>query len=101
MKTGAHRFIRPRVDILSGDQDFLIRADMPGVGADDVDLRVEGTTLTLVGRRSQRPAYKRQFIIPQHTDVDAVTAGLRHGVLEVTVPKTSASRARTIPIAVG
>jgi len=101
MSQSSTHFVRPRVDILSGDQDYLIRADMPGVGADGLDLRVEGTTLTLVGRRADRPSFRRRFLIPRQTDVNEVSAGFQNGVLEVTVPKSAAARARTIPVAVG
>jgi len=101
MSQSSTHFVRPRVDILTGDADFLIRADMPGVGADDLDLRVEAGLLTLLGRRVDRPAFRRRFSIPKNTDVDAVTAEVRDGVLEVTVPKTATARARTIPVAVG
>jgi len=89
------------VDILTGDEDYLIRADLPGVGADDLDLRVEAGLLTLLGRRADRPTFRRRFCIPRHTDPNAVTAEVRDGVLEVTVPKTVMARVRTIPVAAG
>jgi HSP20 family protein len=100
MSQSATQYVRPRVDILAGDADYLIRADLPGVSADDLDLRVEAGFLTVLGRREHRPAFRRRFSIPRHTDVNAVTAEVRDGVLEVTVPKTETARARTIPVGV-
>jgi HSP20 family molecular chaperone IbpA len=101
MATESIRYLRPRVDILANGAQFIIRADLPGVAADALDVRVERGTLTFIGRRAGRTGFRRHFTIPKSTDVDAVTANLEHGVLQVTLPKNASARARTIPVAVG
>ena len=101
MATESIRYIRPQVDILASGEHYIIRADLPGVAADDLEVRVDRGTLTFIGRRPGRVNFRRQFTIPKNTDIDEVVAGLEDGVLQVTVPKSAMARSRTIPVAVG
>lgn len=106
--------VAPRVDIFENDTAVTIVADMPGVAADGVDVRVHGDTLTLRGTsRVQEPAatavwreyglrdYERGFRLGHAIDTDAITAGAKDGVIRVVLPKRSAAQPRRIAVSAG
>ena len=81
---------------------FVVRADLPGVEAKDIDVTAENGVLTLRGERraEQRPArggfertertfgtFLRRFALPDNVQADAIAAKHVNGVLEISVPK--------------
>ncbi len=105
----------PPVDILESDDRIVLRADLPGVEQDDIELRVEDGTLILRGQRksiaevrpedmhrSERPhgTFVRSFSLPQNIDLAAIRASQKNGVLEVVMPKKQESKAKAIRIEV-
>lgn len=100
------RLLRPDVDVYEGDNGLLLRADLPGVTADGLDVRIEQGLLTMSGTRTlprtgERIEYRRRFHVPRHIDGSKVSAHLDRGVLSVTLPKSDAARPRKIPVTVG
>jgi HSP20 family protein len=93
----------PRLDVFERDANLVIRAEVPGVDADDIDVTLEAGTLTITGSRSFEKdeeiqggfhrkeifegLFKRTVLLPEGTDADAVSASTKDGILEVTVPK--------------
>lgn len=109
-----HPVVKPRVDIFENDEEYLMRADLPGVTHDELDIRLEEGELTLKGRwdaqedpggvvgREFRPlAYSRTFLIPDTVDAERVDATLRSGLLEIHLPKAEAVKPRRIDVKVG
>jgi len=105
----------PPVDILENDDRIVLRADLPGVEQDDIELRVEDNILVLRGQRkppadvrpedmhrSERPhgSFVRSFSLPQNIDHSAIRATQKSGVLEVVMPKKQESKAKAIRIEV-
>ena len=103
----------PAVDISENAEHIVLRADLPGIGQDDIELRVEDGTLVLRGQRkpppdarpqdmlrAERPhgTFVRSFSLPSNVDQSGIRAALRNGVLEVVLPKMQESRAKAIRI---
>ena len=103
----------PPVDLREDREAFILTTDVPAVRRDDIDIRVEGGIVTLEGRRAlekgarsalriERPygSFSRTFHLPHPVDESQVSARLRLGVLEIVLPKSSGSRARSIKVQV-
>jgi HSP20 family protein len=106
-------FWRPPVDICEQDDSLLLIVDLPGVRKEDIDLQVDGDTLTLQGQRAaaaetvrllrrERPAghFRRAFRITIPISPSGVTASYRDGVLKINLPKVSASEPVRIQVEV-
>lgn len=92
--------------------DFVLRADVPGLTEKDFDISVAGNTLTLRGERKvevpeghsvhrrERRAYRfdKSYQLPARVDAEKVTATLKHGVLTLTLPKVAEAQARQISV---
>jgi HSP20 family protein len=99
---------------LSEDQDgYFVRAELPGVNADDLDIRVEGRHLTIAGQRTiamegdkvcyhrrerEGGKFSRVLGLPGDIDAEKVTARLVNGILTVQVPKAATARPRQISV---
>lgn len=94
--------VAPRVDVFETENDLRVLADMPGVRSDDVDIRFENGELSVHGRRSavgtNSLAYYRTFRVTEHIAADRITAELKNGVLELTLPKVEAMKPRRIAV---
>jgi HSP20 family molecular chaperone IbpA len=105
-------FCTPPIDIFDTDAGLVLRADLPGVTADNLELQVEDNRLTLLGKvtppvpESARLIYQeyrvgdflRSFILSDDVDHERITAKLVDGVLEVTLPRAATSQPRKIQI---
>ncbi len=93
----------PPVDVYETEQNIVFKAEVPGMDIENVDVEIDGKTLTLKGERKfeknlneehyhrmERPygIFQRIFTLPDHIDRNGVKASLRDGVLKVIVPKT-------------
>lgn len=92
----------PRVDVFERENALVIRAEVPGMSADDVDVTVEDSTLVIAGARSlpeeqvtgyQRKEifegeFRRTLILPEGLETDQISASYRDGLLEVSIPKS-------------
>ena len=106
-------YYRPRVDIVERDAELLVLADMPGVGANDVDVQFNDGVLTIFGRVAERqPAqteylsreygvgdYYRSFQVSDQIDTQKISADLAQGVLTLHLPKAEAAKPRKIAVA--
>lgn len=105
----------PSVDISETDQEYLIRASLPAVRKEDVNVTVEDGMLTLSGERRQEEeqkdekfhkiesfygSFSRSFSIPEGTDTAAIRAESKDGVLTIHVPKTKAEARKPTTIKV-
>ena len=103
----------PAVDIIEEKERFVLRADLPGVNAEDIDINMEKGVLSLSGerttetrdeedgvRRFERVSGKfyRRFTLPESADADAITAKSANGILEVVIPKQPQVQARRIEV---
>lgn len=103
----------PAVDIKEEGDRYVLRADVPGVDAKDIEITMENGVLTIKGERShedkeERSGYKRvervygtfyrRFTLPDTADADKVSATSKNGVLEVTIPKQEKMQPRKIKV---
>lgn len=104
----------PPVDIFENDKhEIVMRAEMPGLKREDIELRVENNTLTLRGERKRETevkdeqyhrieraygAFSRSFSLPATVDAGNVSAEYKDGVLTVTLPTREEAKPRQIPV---
>jgi HSP20 family molecular chaperone IbpA len=103
---------RPDADILERADEYLIRVDLPGADEGSVQVRFEKDVLSIRAGAAAPPdpawtarhaeyepgGYAREFRLADGIDVDSIRASLKHGVLELHLPKTSRRRSRSIQV---
>jgi len=107
--------IVPSVDVYRHEDDLMIRADMPGIRPEDVDISVTDDVLTIKAERHSEEkieekdyllretsygTFERRMRLPSGIDPDTITADYRDGVLEVRVPGGAPRHAATHKIPV-
>ena len=103
----------PAVDIIEENERFLIRADVPGVVAADIDISMEDGVLTIAGerhtekhedaegvRRFERVSgrFHRRFTLPETADAEGIAARSANGILEVSIPKLPEVQPRRVTV---
>ena len=104
----------PAVDIAEGENDLVLKADIPGLEEKDIDIQLENGTLTIKGERKfegdkseayhrverSYGAFARSFTLPDSVDPEKVRAEYRNGVLTVTLGKKELAKPRSIRVQV-
>jgi HSP20 family protein len=98
----------PAVEVFEDDQSLWVSADLPGVAAADLEVTVDDGVLSVLGRiggsddAPVRHAFRRQFTLtdPNRFDAEKIEAVLRHGVLDLRLPKSEQAKRRQIPVSV-
>lgn len=95
----------PAVDVLSQDGDLVVRAELPGLKQEDVDITIQNGVLTISGehkveqeeerggyymRERRRGSFRRSLTLPEDVDESKIHARFQNGVLEVTVEGAAA-----------
>jgi HSP20 family molecular chaperone IbpA len=102
----------PPIDIFETPTGLVLRADLPGVSLDTLELQVQNNRLTLFGRVAPAAPdgsrllhqeyhegdYLRSFILSDNVDHESITAKLTNGVLEVFLPHAPEAEARRIQV---
>jgi HSP20 family protein len=103
----------PALDVIDGETEVIIQAEVPGIAAKDVDVSISGNWLTLSGKKEESKeekadnysvserwfgSFQRAVELPEGTDSDKVTAEQTNGVLTVRVPKLKAAKPKHVPI---
>lgn len=110
--TGLGRGAWPRVSIRDTGSELRLWAEVPGLKEQELDITVEQNSLTLRGeRRAEAPegyavhrqergglAFARSFTLPCRVDTEHVSATLKNGVLELTLPKAAEAKPRQIQV---
>ena len=104
---------RPAANIVENDDEFTIKADLPAVRKEDIEITIDGGVLTLSGeRRLEKSAdnekehrretfygsFSRSFALPDGTDETGIKAETRDGVLLVHIPKVSAEKSKPVSV---
>lgn len=94
----------PAVDIVEREQDYVITAEMPGVPASNVDVRLSDERLSIKGEKTEETdedrkgvhiserrygSFQRTFRVPEGVDRGKIEASFVNGVLTVTLPKSA------------
>lgn len=103
----------PAVDIVEEKDRFVMRADVPGVKPEDIDINMENGVLSVSGerhsekdeeadgvRRIERLSgrFYRRFTLPESANAEDISAKSANGILEVSIPKQAAVQARRITV---
>ena len=103
----------PAVDIYEHEGNIVLTAELPGVDAKNVDVRVENNVLTLRGERKWNDEVKREsyhrvertygtftrsFTLPSVVDTEKIKADFKDGMLKLVLPKKEEAKPRQISI---
>jgi HSP20 family protein len=103
----------PRVDIAETDKEFSIKAEIPEVKKEDVKVTVDNGVLTIRGERKQEKeekdkkfhrverfygSFMRSFTLPDNVDESEIEASFKDGMLNLTIPKTKATKPKAIDV---
>jgi len=103
----------PLVDIHDDADRVILRAEVPGIAQEDIEVQVESGTLTIRGEKKQEKetdtdgthrverfygSFSRSFVLPATVDAERVSATCKNGVLELMIPKAEAAKPRKIKV---
>ena len=104
----------PPVDIYETEKhDLVLRAELPGLSREDIDVTVENATIVIKGEKKFDPAvqeehyrrvertygtFHRSFTLPNTVDATKVSAEFKNGVLTITLPFKEEAKPRTINV---
>jgi HSP20 family protein len=105
----------PIVDVAETPEELVLTAELPGLMAKDVNVRVENGVLTLYGEKKETKEeadekrryhlferfygeFRRTFTLPRAVNAEKVTAAFENGVLTIRMPKTPEAKGHAIPI---
>ena len=107
------RAVLPAVDVYEDESCITLLADMPGVGKDQLELNVEGDSLSIEGSMRPMgpqeldplyaevrvPRFRRSFTLSRELDSQNIEANLKDGVLTLRIPKQAHAKPRRIQVA--
>ncbi|MCB2183041.1 MAG: Hsp20/alpha crystallin family protein [Desulfobulbaceae bacterium] len=102
----------PRTNLYDRGNQLEIKAEVPGLAKDDLNIKIQGNYLEVSGtRKSDAPdgykahrvergtaSFTRSFTLPAEVDSEKVGASLKNGILTLTLPKAEAAKPRQISI---
>ena len=103
----------PALDVAEQDDALLVRAEVPGCKAEDIDISVYGNTLTISGQKKETKeekdkgyyhtesvygSFRREVNLPSDVDPAQVEATCKDGVLSITLPKAAKSKAVKVKV---
>jgi HSP20 family protein len=102
----------PLTDVYETKEELVLVADLPGVGAEGLDVTVEDAVLAIHGhlRETEKPAgkmllqefavgpYYRSFQLPVDFDTEKIKASIKQGVLTLSLPKSERLKPRRIEV---
>jgi HSP20 family protein len=106
----------PAVDIYEGEHELVVKADLPDVKPEDLDIRVENNILTIRGERKFEKkadeknylrveraygSFARSFSLANSVNTEAIKADYRDGVLTLSIPKREEAKPKQIKVNVG
>jgi HSP20 family protein len=99
--------VTPKIDIYEDGDDFMVKAEMPGMRKEDIEVSLTDSMITISGEKKKEDkvekknyyrmersygAFTRSFRLPQEIQTDKAKATFKDGVLEVRVPKTEEAK---------
>jgi HSP20 family protein len=106
----------PLVDIVEDNQNYVIKAEIPGVKKEDIKVGVQDDVLTVSGHRHYEKeekdkkfhriersygSFARSFTLPEDSDGEKVSAEFKDGMLKVLLPKTERVKPKHVEVKVG
>jgi HSP20 family protein len=106
----------PATDLIESETHYVLRADLPGVSEEDINVELDSDVLTISGERKAEQqdrqagyhrverssgSFRRSLRLPEGVDAEAITARFDRGVLEVSIPKPEQPKPRKVQITAG
>jgi HSP20 family protein len=103
----------PKVDVIDRDNEIIVRAEVPGLKKEDLDVSITDSTVTIKGETKHeekeekgdyyrheiaRGSFARTVKLPHEVGAEGSKAKFKDGVLELTLPKVENAKRRTITI---
>ena len=103
----------PSIDVSESDNEIVVKAEVPGVSIEDIDISIDGNNLVISGEKKQESeeqgrnyyraersygSFRRSFVLPPGADVENVKASSKDGVLSIVVPKGDDRKSRKVEI---
>ena len=103
----------PAVDIYETEQNLIVKADLPDIKPEELDIRVENNILTVRGERKFEKkveegnylrversygSFTRSFALANTVNTEAIKAEYKHGVLTLTIPKREEAKPKQIKV---
>jgi HSP20 family protein len=103
----------PAVDIAETENEFVVKAEVPGCKADDIDISVHGNTLTVSGEKKAEEekkekgyyhversygSFRRELTLSSDVEPDKIDAVCKDGVLTLTLPKSEKAKAVKVKV---
>jgi HSP20 family protein len=103
----------PTIDVADKDDAIVVRAEVPGCKADDIDISVYGNTLTISGEKKESKeekekgyyhmestygSFRREISLPTDVDENKIDATCKDGVLSITLPKAEKTKAVKVKV---
>lgn len=103
----------PRIDVIEHDGEVVVKAELPGVGKDDVDVLIDENMLTIrasaqhdkkdekgqyVRREMSRGEFQRTIRLPGRVLSDKASASFRDGILQISVPRAPGAKGQRIKV---
>jgi len=107
--------VYPPINITEDADNIYVKAELPGIAAADLEIFVEGETLTIKGNRQPRSlqekvsyhrreiargTFNRALTLPKKVEADKVTAKATNGIITITLPKAEETKPRQINVTV-
>jgi len=104
----------PPVDVAETQEQIVVRAEVPGIRQEDIQIEFENGLLTIRGERAIEKTdamtwhrvertygnFSRSFTLPRTVDPEKITANYRDGILEIAVPKREEAKPKQIRVSV-
>lgn len=103
----------PAVDVIDHESELIVRAEVPGVNKDNLDISMSDSSVTIRGRTEHTEEEERENFyyhemsygeftrtvsLPEEVDIDKAKATYKDGVLELTLPKRATAKRKAIQI---
>ena len=103
----------PPIDVIDRENEVVLRAQVPGVNKDNLDISISDNVITIRGRSEQEEErekedyycremsygeFSRSIALPETVDADKATAKMKEGMLEMTLPKIEGAKRRSIKV---
>ncbi|MDQ2897170.1 MAG: Hsp20/alpha crystallin family protein, partial [Actinomycetota bacterium] len=113
---GTMRRWLPPMDLVESGDQYVLRADLPGLSDGDVNIQLEDNVLTISGERNAQHenkeegyyrlerafgGFSRSLTLPDGVDPDQIDAHFDRGVLEIRIPKPEQKKPKTVQITLG
>ena len=103
----------PQVDVVDRDDEIFVKAELPGLDKDNVEISMTSNSVTIKGSTKaeekeekgdyhrceiSQGSFSRTVSLPSEVDIDKAKAKFKHGVLKLTIPKVKVSKHKSVKV---